>query len=369
MRKKVVSRSKIGFGKKTAKRNTKKRTQSFHVPLKSKRNGSGSANSPADSDRSSLKPSFRHKKTTRKRSAKFKAVPERPNRRHLFASDTASKKESVVAVRINGNLPHPQKTQKGYRLQKVLAAAGFGSRRECEELITSGRVEVDRKPVTELGVRVSPTTQEIRVDGETLKKTKPVYLAVYKPKGYVCSHWDPEHRLRAIDLVPEKLGRLFSIGRLDLESEGLLLMTNDGALTERLTHPKYEVPKRYKVQVAGLVDHTIVAQLKKGAYFAEGHAQASNVVVKGTHKNSSILEIELKEGKNREIRRLLARLGHKVMALQRISVGSVRLGKMLPGEYRPLTSDEVDALYAASVCDRPLKNDRPPKKHRREKNS
>lgn len=236
----------------------------------------------------------------------------------------------------------------GHRLQKVLAAAGFGSRRECEELITAGRVEVDRQTVVELGVRVFPMTQEIRVDGELLKKTRPVYLALYKPKGYVCTNWDPEHRPRVIDLIPEKLGRLFSIGRLDLESEGLLLMTNDGALSERLTHPKYEVPKRYRVQVAGLVDSSIVAQLKKGVYFAEGRAKASNVAVKGTHKNSSILEIELKEGKNREIRRLLARLGHKVMALQRIAVGPILLGKLLPGEYRTLTTVQVDALYAAA---------------------
>jgi len=233
----------------------------------------------------------------------------------------------------------------GHRLQKVLAAAGFGSRRECEELITAGRVEIDRQTVTELGVRVFPMTQEIRVDGEVLKKNRPVYLALNKPAGYVCTNWDPDHRPRAGDLIQEKMGRLFSVGRLDLESEGLLLMTNDGALTERLTHPKYEVAKCYRVQVAGLVESSIVAKLKKGVYFAEGHAHASNVTIKGTHKNSSILEIELKEGKNREIRRLLARLGHKVLCLQRIAVGPVRLGKLLPGEYRILTSAEVDALY------------------------
>jgi len=233
-------------------------------------------------------------------------------------------------------------------LQKVLAAAGFGSRRECEELITDGRVEIDRQIVTELGVRVFPMSQEIRVDGELLKKTRPVYIAIYKPKGYVCTNYDPDNRPLAIELVPQKMGRLFSIGRLDLESEGLLLMTNDGALSERLTHPKYEVAKRYRVQVAGIVGQSIIPELKKGVYFAEGHAQASNVTIKGTHKNSSILEIELKEGKNREIRRLLARLGHKVMSLQRVAVGPVKLGKMLPGEYRPLTTAEVDALYSAA---------------------
>ena len=265
-----------------------------------------------------------------------KAVSECRNRRHLFSSSVATKK--------NTNLSITNQTQ-GHRLQKVLAAAGFGSRRECEELIISGRVDVDHNTVTELGLRVFPLSQKIRVDGELLKKTRPVYIALNKPKGYVCTNRDPDHRPRAVDLVPKKLGRLFSIGRLDLESEGLLLMTNDGTLTERLTHPKYEVPKRYRVQVVGVAEPSIVAQLKKGVYFAEGHAKASNVVIKGTHKNSSILEIELKEGKNREIRRLLARLGHKVLSLQRVAVGPVKLGKLWPGEYRTLTDVEVDALY------------------------
>ena len=272
-----------------------------------------------------------------KRTSK-RAVNARPAPRQLFSSGTSTKK----TAKLSDTTP-----SEGHRLQKVLAAAGFGSRRECEELITAGRVEVDHEIVTELGVRVVPKTQEIRVDGELLKKTRPVYLALNKPKGYVCTNYDPEHRPRAIELIPEKLGRLFSIGRLDLESEGLLLMTNDGTLTERLTHPRYEVAKCYRVQVAGLVEPSIIGQLKKGVYFAEGRARASHVTIKGTHKNSSILEIDLKEGKNREIRRLLARLGHKVMSLQRIAVGPVKLGKLPPGEYRTLTAAEVDALYAA----------------------
>ena len=275
----------------------------------------------------------------KKKTSATNSVPQRPNQRYLFTTAASTKKNTKIVDAI---------PSEGHRLQKVLAAAGFGSRRECEELITTGRVEVDRQTVTELGTRVFPMTQEIRVDGELLKKTQPIYVALYKPKGYVCTNDDPERRPRAVDLIPEKMGRLFSIGRLDLESEGLLLMTNDGALSERLTHPKYEVPKRYRVQVAGLVEPPIIAQLKKGVYFAEGHAKASNVTIKGTHKNSSILEIELKEGKKREIRRLLARLGHKVMALQRVAVGSIPLGKLLPGEYRILTSAEVDGLYAAT---------------------
>ena len=324
MRKKSVSRAKFGSRKKSAKRTIKKATKK----------------SAKTSRKSSGKPTGTHSgQVRRKKSSAKGSAPERPNRRHLFTSGVATKKSTKT---IDTN------PAGGHRLQKVLAAAGFGSRRECEELITTGRVEIDHQTVTELGVRVFPMTQEIRVDGELLKKARPVYVAVYKPKGYVCTNYDPENRPRAVDLVPDKMGRLFSIGRLDLESEGLLLMTNDGALSERLTHPKYEVAKRYRVQVAGIVDMSIIPKLKKGVYFAEGHAKASNVTIKGTHKNSSILEIELKEGKNREIRRLLARLGHKVMSLQRVAVGPVKLGKMLPGEYRPLRSAEVDALYAAA---------------------
>ena len=327
MKKKAVSRTKSGFRKKSAKSAVKKsEKRGVKKSAKTSRKSSGAAPGGAAT--------VRRKKATKKGDA-----PERPNRRHLFTSGAVTKKSAKIT---------DANAAEGHRLQKVLAAAGFGSRRECEELITTGRVEVDHETVTELGVRVFPMSQEIRVDGELLKKTRPVYLALYKPKGYLCTNWDPEHRPRAVDLVPEKMGRLFSIGRLDLESEGLLLMTNDGALSERLTHPKYEVVKRYKVQVAGLVEKSIIAQLKKGVYFAEGHAKASNVTIKGTHKNSSILEIELKEGKNREVRRLLARLGHKVMSLQRVAVGPVHLGKLLPGEYRTLSVFEVDALYAAA---------------------
>ncbi|MDR1959769.1 MAG: rRNA pseudouridine synthase [Planctomycetaceae bacterium] len=287
----------------------------------------------------SKKKTFRPRPKSAAASSTGTRTPKRAGRYQLFTahapSHTAEQSDSPAR-------------DEGIRLQKVLAASGFGSRRDCEELIVTGRVEVDRKTVTELGVKVFPHEQEIRVDGESLRKVKPYYFAVYKPKGYVCSHYDPAGRSRAVDLVPEKFGRVFPIGRLDLSSEGLLLITNDGALAERLTHPKYEVAKKYYVHVAGQVGPDIVHQLRKGVYLAEGLARAANVKIKGTHKNSSILEMELKEGKNREIRRLLARLNHKVLSLQRVAVGPVKLGKMLPGEYRPLSFTEVDALYKTS---------------------
>ncbi|MBR5760139.1 MAG: rRNA pseudouridine synthase, partial [Thermoguttaceae bacterium] len=198
----------------------------------------------------------------------------------------------------------------GRRLQQVLAAAGYGSRRQCEELILDGRVEVDGKIVTELGARVRVGEQKIRVDGEALPKVRPVYVALNKPKNALCTNNDPSGRRRVVDFIPEKFGRLFPVGRLDQNSEGLILLTNDGALAERLTHPRFEVPKKYRVQVAGLVDYELVDALKRGVHIAEGVVQADEVVIRAKHKMSSILEITLTEGKNREIRRMLARVGH-----------------------------------------------------------
>ena len=234
---------------------------------------------------------------------------------------------------------------RGFRLQQALAAAGLGSRRQCEELIREGRVEVDGKIVSELGVRVRPNEQKIRVDGELLPKSKPVYVALNKPKNALCTNCDPQGRRLALDFIPPELGRLFPVGRLDQNSEGLLLLTHDGALAQRLMHPSYEVPKKYRVQVAGLVDYELVNALRRGVHIAEGIVQADEATIHSAHKLSSVLEITLTEGKNREIRRMLARLGHKVMHLQRVQIGAVKLGKLAPGQYRRLTSGEVAQLY------------------------
>jgi len=233
-----------------------------------------------------------------------------------------------------------------HRLQKILASAGFGSRRQCEELIEQGRVEVNGT-IAKLGSKVDPVHAEIKVDGERLKSAKPVYLALFKPKGYLCTDADQQGRARAIELIPASFGRLFLIGRLDKDSEGLILLTNDGALSERLTHPKYGVPKVYRVQVAGELMEEGVRQLREGVHLAEGFAKVENVIIKGRYKQSTILEMTLTEGMNREVRRLLARIGHKVLTLVRVAVGPVKLGKMTPGEWRKLTQSEVERLYAS----------------------
>jgi 23S rRNA pseudouridine2605 synthase len=233
------------------------------------------------------------------------------------------------------------------RLQKVLASAGIASRRECEQLILEGRVEVDHQAVTELGRRVDPQRQEIRVDGVALPRPKLVYFAVNKPAGVVSTSRDPAGRPRVIDFLPPNVPRVFAVGRLDIASEGLILVTNDGELANKLTHPRHGVEKIYHVQVAGHIAPDVLAQLRRGTYLAEGFAQAKYVRVKSRRKRSSILEMVLDEGRNREIRRLLARVGHKVQRLKRVAVGPVRLGDLPTGAARPLSRKEIQSLDRA----------------------
>jgi 23S rRNA pseudouridine2605 synthase len=241
---------------------------------------------------------------------------------------------------------HPT-SQTGDRLQKVLALAGVASRRECEELIREGRVEVDHKVVTELGTRVDPLQQEIRVDGEALSRPRLVYFAVNKPNGYVATARDPAGRPRVTDLMPPNTPRVFCVGRLDMASEGLILVTNDGDLANGLTHPRHGVEKVYHVQVAGQVEQDVLGQLHRGIHLAEGFAHVKHVRIKSRKKQSTILEMVLDEGRNREVRRLLARVGHKVQRLKRIAVGPVRLGDLPTGAVRPLTKKEVESLQMA----------------------
>jgi 23S rRNA pseudouridine2605 synthase len=210
-------------------------------------------------------------------------------------------------------------------------------------------VEVDHQVVGELGTRVDPARQEIRVDGEALPRPKPVYFAVNKPVGYVCTSRDPAGRPRVTDLLPGGAPRAFCVGRLDMSSEGLILVTNDGEMANQLTHPRHGVEKVYLVDVAGQVERETLRKLARGMRLAEGYARAKHVRVKSRHKQSTTLEMVLDEGRNREIRRLLARLGHKVLHLRRVAVGPVRLGDLPPGAVRPLAREEVQALQKAAI--------------------
>ena len=232
---------------------------------------------------------------------------------------------------------------KGERLQKVLAAAGVGSRRDCEELIREGRVEIDRQVITELGTRVDPLRQEIRVDGEALRQPQRLYYAVNKPVGVVTTNFDPSGRPRVIDLVPTE-ERVFAVGRLDRASEGLILVTNDGEFANRITHPRYGVEKTYLVRVAGQPTPAELAKLKKGVYLAEGFCRVQSIVAKKRQGKSTDLVMVLNEGRNRELRRILARVGHKVLRLKRIAVGSIKLAELPPGAWRRLMPDEIESL-------------------------
>jgi 23S rRNA pseudouridine2605 synthase len=235
------------------------------------------------------------------------------------------------------------------RLQKVMAAAGIGSRRHCEEMILAGRVEIDGKAVRQLGTKVDPSTAKIRVDGELLKTARaPVYYLVNKPEGVGCTNYDPSGRTRVVDLVPQHEGEhLYTVGRLDLSSEGLILVTNDGELANRLTHPRYGVEKSYLALVAGKIPPEAVEKLRSGVHLAEGVARCTAVFVKKVLPQSTLLEIVLSEGKNREIRRILAKVGHKVLTLKRIAVGDVKLRDLKPGEFRKPTRDELKTLQNA----------------------
>lgn len=238
------------------------------------------------------------------------------------------------------------------RLQRVMASAGIGSRRECEIIIEEGRVEVDGRTVATLGTKVDPETQKISVDGERLKVQRLQYFMLNKPPGIVSTASDPSGRMRVIDLIKTNL-RVYNVGRLDQSSEGMILVTNDGELANRLTHPRYGIDKKYLVQVDGCPTRPALAQLEEGMFLAaEGKhkavkAKAVQVKFVKRLKSTSWLEIILDEGRNREIRRLLARIGHKVRILRRIGIGPLKLGELPVGAHREVTTAELKALRKA----------------------
>jgi 23S rRNA pseudouridine2605 synthase len=234
------------------------------------------------------------------------------------------------------------------RLNKFLAHAGVGSRRHCEDLITAGRISVDGNVVRELGTKVDSDTQKVCVDGKPLAVERLTYWAINKPPGYLCTNHDPAGRPRVVDLVEHVPQRVYTVGRLDEDSEGLLLLTNDGDLANKLMHPRFGVEKTYLVQVAGKPDNEEIAQLLKGVYLSDGHVKAKRVKRLKSQGESAWLEIVLAEGKNREIRRMLARLKHKVMRLKRISIGPIELGRLRSGKSRPLKTEEIARLKRAA---------------------
>jgi 23S rRNA pseudouridine2605 synthase len=230
------------------------------------------------------------------------------------------------------------------RLNKILAHAGVGSRRHCEQLIRAGRVAVDGAVVRELGAKVDVERQRVAVDGQPIKVERLVYWLINKPRGVLCTNRDPAGRRRAVDLVPQVAQRVYTVGRLDEASEGLLLLTNDGELAHRLMHPRFGVEKTYLVQVAGNPTPESLRRLLTGVWLSDGHVKARHVKRLKAQGASTWLRIILAEGKNREIRRMLAQLGHKVLHLRRVAIGPVRLGALPLGKSRRLTVEELAAL-------------------------
>lgn len=239
------------------------------------------------------------------------------------------------------------------RLQKILAAAGVASRRHAEELITGGHITVNGATVTELGARADPESDDIRVDGRpALRPAKPTYVILNKPAGYVTTAADERGRRTVFDLLPTTLPRLHSVGRLDRETEGLLLLTDDGDLTYRLTHPSHEVPKEYIVLVQGSPTPEALHQLRHGVELDDRATATAFVELMDQRRpwesDSTWLRIVLWEGRNRQIRRMCLEVGHPVLRLRRASIGPIRLGEMKPGEWRRLTKAEVSALRRAT---------------------
>jgi 23S rRNA pseudouridine2605 synthase len=236
----------------------------------------------------------------------------------------------------------------GVRLQKVLAAAGVGSRRHCEELIAAGRVEVDGEIVRRYGARVDPDRQIIKLDGRRIPSRQDlVYLALNKPRGVLTTMSDDRGRPTIADFLGDQAERLFHVGRLDYDTEGLMLLTNDGDLAHRLAHPRYGVAKTYLADVSGPLPRDLGRRLTTGIELDDGVASADRFRVVEQAGSRALVEITLHEGRKHIVRRLLAAAGHPVSRLVRTHVGPVALGNLRPGTTRALTVREIGDLYAA----------------------
>ncbi len=232
----------------------------------------------------------------------------------------------------------------GERLQKVLARAGVASRRRAEELIRAGRVTVNGRVVTELGARVDPERDVVRVDGRPVRREPPTYILLHKPVGVVSTTRDPQGRRTVLDLLPDLGVRLYPVGRLDYDSSGLLLLTNDGELAHRLTHPRFGVEKVYRVRVQGHPSEDDLERLRRGVRLAEGPTAPARVRVLRRDADGTWLEVALREGRNRQVRRMLAALGYGVRALVRVREGPLALRGLQPGQWRHLSDQEVRRL-------------------------
>jgi 23S rRNA pseudouridine2605 synthase len=250
------------------------------------------------------------------------------------------------------------------RLQKILARAGFGSRRACEELIREGRVLVDGQ-VAQLGQKADPNRDRITVDGKPVQVERPsTYVALHKPKGVLSDEGDGSGRLSTVRDLVGLPGRLFPVGRLDLRSEGLILLTDDGALAHRLTHPRFGHEKEYRALVEGELDEAALKRWRRGVFLDGRRTAPAEVNVLRHEKGMTWLQVVLREGRKRQIRRVAAMLGHPVHRLIRVRIGALRLGDLKPGQWRRLTAAEVRSLRSAGAQSPPRQERRRSKRRR-----
>ena len=232
------------------------------------------------------------------------------------------------------------------RLQKFLAEAGVASRRASEEIILAGRVAVNGQPVQMLGTKVDPAHDRVTVDAKPVRPKPRLYVALHKPRGCVCSHKDELGRPTIYDLLPKEWQNVNSVGRLDFASEGLIFLSNDGEFALRLTHPRYGVRKRYVATVEGRVDAAMIEQFTRGVSHEGELLKAERVWLVSAGKAQSVVELELAEGKNREVRRLFESQGLTVRRLVRTQIGKIKLGELKPGRWRTLTQTEIKTLLS-----------------------
>lgn len=230
------------------------------------------------------------------------------------------------------------------RLQKYLAESGVASRRACEELILAGRVRVNGRPVRELGTSVDPARDRVEVDGREVRPEPKAYVLLYKPRGYVTTARDPQGRPKVTDLVAGAGGRVFPVGRLDYDSEGLLLLTNDGDLAYRLTHPRFHVPKTYHVALDRPPGPAALDEIARGIALEDGRTAPAEVRVVRGDGGEALVEMTIHEGRKRQVRRMWAALGFEVTWLKRVRMAGLELGKLEPGRWRHLRPSELRSL-------------------------
>jgi 23S rRNA pseudouridine2605 synthase len=238
------------------------------------------------------------------------------------------------------------------RLQKIIAAAGIDSRRHAEQMIAEGRVSVNNIVVTKMGTKADTAEDVIRIDGKTISIEKNLlYIIVHKPAGYVTTLNDPQKRPTVVDLITDVPERVFPVGRLDYDSEGLLIMTNDGNFAQKVQHPRFQLPKVYRIKIQGRLTAEETKRLSKGIRLEDGIFKPENLQIEKFNDKSCWLRLTLREGKNRIIRRGFEAIGHRVARLIRESIGSVQMGKLKEGSWRHLTGKEIGQLSDNKVIE------------------